>query len=87
MIIQHQGRRQDFGEEGTSGKLSYMNLSKVLYCTVHSYNVYEWRRKNLGGGEHSAKIYSTETFKKFWKFYIKFGKNLKYSPKFFRNKI
>ena len=38
-------------------------------------------------GGHSAKIYSTKTFKNFWKIYIKFSLKFKYSFKFFKNKV
>ena len=50
--------------------------------------VLQLRRQNFGsGGRQSAKMYSSKTFEKFWKFYNKFAQNLKNSPKFFKNKI
>ena len=59
---------------GTSDRISCPDLSSP---------VLQWRRQNFGsGGGHSSKMYSSKTFEKFIK---NVHKNLKNSPKFFKN--
>ena len=70
-----QGRRQDFCSGG--------NIGQNFIHEFLSSPVLQWRRQNFGSGGHSAKMYSSKTFEKFIK---NLHKNLKNSPKFFKNK-
>ena len=70
------GRRQNFGSRGDIGK----NLIHEFFSSP----VLQWRRQNFGSGGHSAQMYSSKTFEKFIK---NLHKNLKNSPKVFKNKI
>ena len=70
-LLYIQGRRQDFGWG--------IWIFTELYCTTVA--LPEFR---FGGGGHSAKIYSTKTFKNFWKIYIRFAQNFKNFSKIFQ---
>ena len=61
---------------GISEKISYMNSSQVLYCNGVA-------KISVRGGTFST-MYSSKTF---WKVLKNLHKNLKNSPKFFKNKI
>ena len=63
VYILYTGAAPEFWLGGTSEKISYMNSFQVLFCNGVS--------KISVGRKHSAQIYSSKTFEKFWKIYKK----------------
>ena len=64
------------------------NIKQNFIHEFLSSPVLQWRRQKFASGGHSAKMYSSKTFEKFWKILKKkFAQKFKNSPKFFQNKI
>ena len=74
------GRRQHFGSEGTSDKISYMISSQVLYCNgVAKISV---RRRDI-----QQKCTHQRLLKNFEKILKKFAQKFNKFSKIFQNKI
>ena len=50
---------------GTSNKISYMNSTQVLYCTVQSYNVHFTVRRKTFGSENIQQKFTQRKLLKF----------------------
>ena len=63
------------------------NIGQNFINDFLSSPVLQWRRQNFGSGGHSAKMHSSITFKKFFKFIKNLHKNLMNSQNFIKIKF